>query len=172
LHGEAYWQYVLLLMSSIGNDTVSGRLYLQVSNRRRNWMKRIALIAGVATAIVAGAATANAANMPTANTNAPAYANPVIADADAMKAADQLHKTNLRQQLQDQLAKAGYTAVQVTPTSFFVQAKDKKGEAVAMIIGPDTFTEVTDILQKPANTKDQQAKNAATPMATPTTPKP
>jgi len=132
-------------------------------------MKPATLAACIATALLAGALNANAANMPTAssnNSNPPPYAAPVIADADAMKAADQLHNTNIRQQLQDQLAKAGYTAVKITPTSFFIQAKDKTGNAVAMIIGPDSFTEVTDILQKPSNVTAQQTPTKAAPATT------
>jgi hypothetical protein len=78
-----------------------------------------------------------------------------------MKAADQLHHTNIRQQLQDQLTKAGYTAVKITASSFFIQAKDRKGDPVAMIIGPDSFTEVTDILQKSPDVTAQQTPNTA-----------
>ena len=53
-----------------------------------------------------------------------------------MKAADELHHTNIRQELQDQLAKAGYTSVKITPSSFFIEAKDKQGNPVQMVIGP------------------------------------
>ena len=126
-------------------------------------MKRATLAACVATALLAGAATAQAANTTTTSTNPPSYAAPVIADSDAMKAADQLRNTNIRQQLQDQLSKAGFTAVKITPTSFFVQAKDKKGDPVAMIIGPDSFTEVTDVLQKPADVTAQQTPSKTEP---------
>ncbi len=122
-------------------------------------MKPTLIAAGAALALFAGAATANAANPSTTSSPTPSYAAPVVADADAMKAADQLQHTNMRQQLQDQLTKAGYTGVKITASSFFVQAKDKKGNPVAMIIGPDSFTEVTDILQKPSNMTAQQTPN-------------
>ena len=93
------------------------------------------LTAGALALLAAGAANA-AMTAPSQNANTPAYAAPVIADANAMKAADAMNHTNLRQQLQDQLTKAGYSSIKIMPSSFYVQAKDKKGEPVAMVIGP------------------------------------
>ncbi len=78
-------------------------------------MKPTALVSAAVIALLAGTFTAKAADTPTANAAAPSYAAPVIADADAMKAADQLQHTNMRQQLQDQLTKAGYTSVKIMP---------------------------------------------------------
>ena len=49
----------------------------------------------------------------------------------------------LRQQVQNDLAKAGYTDIRVMPESFLVRAKDPKGNAVMMLINPDSLTEVT-----------------------------
>jgi hypothetical protein len=118
------------------------------------------LAAGLAMGLLAGSAIANAANTSTTESTTPPYAAPVIADADAMKAADELHHTSIRQELQDKLAKAGYTAVQVTPSSFFIQAKDKKGNPVAMVIGPDSFTEVTEVMQKAPDATAQQTPTA------------
>jgi hypothetical protein len=120
-------------------------------------MNRILAATGLAITLVAGSAVAQAANTTSNTSNTPSYAAPVIADADAMKAADELHHTNIRQQLQDQLTKAGYTSVKITPSSFFVEAKDKKGNAVAMVIGPDSFTEVTEVSPKSSGETAQQA---------------
>jgi hypothetical protein len=126
-------------------------------------MNRVLVATGFVITLVAGSVVAQAANTSTSTTsNTPSYAAPVIADADAMKAADELHHTNLRKQLQDQLTKAGYSSVKITPSSFFVQAKDKKGNAVAMVIGPDSFTEVTDLIPKSSGETAQQAPNATT----------
>lgn len=126
-------------------------------------MKRVLAATALVITLVAGSAIAQAANTATSNTsNPPSYAAPVIADADAMKAADELHHTNIRQQLQDQLTKAGYTSVKITPSSFFVQAKDKKGNAVAMVIGPDSFTEVTEVIPKSSGEAAQQAPSPTT----------
>jgi hypothetical protein len=127
-------------------------------------MNRILAATGLAITLVAGSVVAQAATTTTSNpSNTPTYAAPVIADADAMKAADELHHTNMRQQLQDQLTKAGYTAVKITPSSFFIQAKAKKGNDVAMVIGPDSFTEVTEVSPKSSAETAQQAPTTQPP---------
>jgi uncharacterized iron-regulated membrane protein len=126
-------------------------------------MNRILATTGLAITLVAGSAIANAANT-TTSAAPPAYAAPVIADADAMKAADELHHTNFRQQLQDQLTKAGYTSVKITPSSFFVQAMDKKGDPVAMVVGPDFISEVTEVVSKsPGATAQTDSPNTTAP---------
>ena len=81
-------------------------------------------------------------------TPAPADAKPVIADAQAMKAADQVAMAPMRRQIEDQLTKNGYTDVSVMPSSFLVRAKDKAGNPVEMVIGPDSLTTVTEIAPK------------------------
>ena len=105
-------------------------------------MKLRSLGAAVATALLVASA-ANAASTAT-QTNAPAAQTQAKAsnDSDPMKS---LGPNNLRQQIHAQLDKAGYTSIKITPSSFYVQAKDKKGDPVAMVIGPDSFTEVTEI---------------------------
>lgn len=71
---------------------------------------------------------------------------PVVQNSQAMAAADQSTKPmNIRQQIQDQMTKAGYTDVTVTPSSFYIHAKNKQGDPVAMVIGPDSLTEVTEM---------------------------
>ncbi|RYB01771.1 hypothetical protein D3272_24515 [Lichenibacterium ramalinae] len=75
---------------------------------------------------------------------------PIIENSRAMNADDQadMSHMNMRQQIQSQMTKAGFTDVIVTPSSFYVRGKNKQGEPVAMVIGPDSFTEVTEIPQK------------------------
>jgi hypothetical protein len=76
-------------------------------------MKTVLAATGFALTLLVGG-IANAANTPsTTASNTPAYAKPVIADADAMKAADELNHTNIRQELQNKLTKAGYTSVKI-----------------------------------------------------------
>ena len=41
-----------------------------------------------------------------------------------MKAADELRHASVRQELQNKLTQAGYTSVKITPSSFFVEAKN------------------------------------------------
>ncbi len=124
-------------------------------------MKQLLTASVCAFALIAGAASANAAATAAQDQNTPGYAKPVIADADAMKGADEMQHTSLRQQLLTQLEKAGYTQVKIMPSSFYVQAKDKKGDPVAMVIGPDSFAEVTDVAHQPPAAAAQNAPNGA-----------
>ena len=124
-------------------------------------MKTTLAVQAVALSLLVGGVAA-AAETPATTPSTPAYAKPVIADADAMKAADQLHHTNIRQQLQDQLGKAGYTAVKITPSSFFVEAKDRQGNPVQMVIGPDSFTEITALGPKTASAAGATQKAEST----------
>ena len=73
-----------------------------------------------------------------------------------MKAADELHHTSIRQELQDKLTQAGYTSVKITPSSFFVEAKNKQGNPVQILIGPNSFTEITALAPKTASATAQQ----------------
>lgn len=58
---------------------------------------------------------------------------------------DQSGKMNVKQEVQASLSKQGYTDVSVMPSSFLVHAKDSKGRPVAMVIGPDSVTTVTEL---------------------------
>jgi hypothetical protein len=51
---------------------------------------------------------------------------------------------NLRQQIANNLKQEGFSDVQVVPDSFLVQAKDKTGNPITMMINPDSVTEVVD----------------------------
>jgi hypothetical protein len=51
-------------------------------------------------------------------------------------------KESLQQQMMTDIQKAGFTNVQVRPDSYLVQAKDKNGTPVTMLIDPDSITEV------------------------------
>jgi len=115
-------------------------------------MNKALLITGSAILLMAGGLSAEAA------TTAPAEAN-----GQATANADQVGTTkmNMRQQIQQQLAKSGYTDVNVMPSSFFIHAKDSHGNPVEMVIGPDTFTEVTEITQKNAAVQQPAAPNHA-----------
>lgn len=96
--------------------------------------------------ILTGSCLAMLSVVPAAQAQA-ADKGPVAQNSNAMAAADQpdASTTNIRRQIQDQLTKNGYTDVTVTPSSFFVHAKDKKGDPVAMVIGPESVTEVTEM---------------------------
>ena len=128
-------------------------------NFRKHPMTRALFAASLVSGLIAGIATAGAADAAAPQTSKPpAYAAPVIADANAMRAADELPHVGLRQQMQDKLSKAGFSDIKITPSSFYVQAKDKKGEPVAMVIGPDSFAEVTEIPAQHAQSTVGQAQ--------------
>ncbi|MGD0723407.1 MAG: hypothetical protein ABR970_20440 [Roseiarcus sp.] len=96
-------------------------------------MKSILTAAALILAGLGGAQAATATTPPT---------------PDATKAAD---PASLRQHVQDNLAKAGFTDIKVMPESFLVRAKDQQGNPVMMVINPDSFTEVTTIAGKSAS---------------------
>ena len=52
--------------------------------------------------------------------------------------------SDLRRQMKADLEKAGFTDVTLRPDSFLVQAKDKSGNPVTMMITPNSLTEVVD----------------------------
>ena len=80
-----------------------------------------------------------------------------------MEAADALAPMNIRQQIQSQLTKAGYTDVTIMPSSFYVRAKDKKGNPMEMVIGPDSFTEVTEMAPKATASSGTMAPGTTAP---------
>ncbi len=59
-------------------------------------------------------------------------------------AATMAKQESVRQEVRANLQQAGFTDIKVMPDSFFVRAKDKSGNPVAMIINPDSVTEVVD----------------------------
>ncbi|MGY3453977.1 PRC-barrel domain-containing protein [Bradyrhizobium sp. USDA 4353] len=65
----------------------------------------------------------------------------VLGPAVMAQAVD--NHADLRGNLSQMLQKSGYTDIRVSPSSFFVRAKDQNGNPVVMSISPDQFTEVT-----------------------------
>ena len=59
-------------------------------------------------------------------------------------------KESVRQQMMTDMTKAGFTDVRVRPDSFLVQAKDKTGTPVTMLIDPDSVTEIVSAAGMPA----------------------
>jgi hypothetical protein len=51
----------------------------------------------------------------------------------------------ISQKLRQSLTQAGYTSIQIVPQSFLVHAKDKGGNPVAMVVTPDSVTQVTEL---------------------------
>jgi len=90
-----------------------------------------------------------------------AYAQTVPAAPSAQAApatpANQAAATSMRQQLSNNLTKAGYTNVRVIPDAFIVEANNKAGDPVTMLLSPDSMTVFT--AQDP---KGQDARTAPT----------
>lgn len=73
-----------------------------------------------------------------------AFAQSSTGASDSNKAAAASQsKQSLPQQIQDKLRNQGFTDVQVVPGSLLVSAKDKEGDPVTMIIGPNSMTVFT-----------------------------
>jgi hypothetical protein len=51
----------------------------------------------------------------------------------------------IQQQVQNNLKQAGFTDIQIMPSSFLVRAKDSAGNPVMMVINPDSVTTVTEM---------------------------
>jgi hypothetical protein len=66
---------------------------------------------------------------------------PPPAPASADK--DTVNNEGMRQQIVGNLKQSGFTNVKVMPDSFLVQAKDKSGNPMTMLIGPNSITEVS-----------------------------
>ncbi|WP_237480729.1 hypothetical protein [Lichenibacterium dinghuense] len=71
--------------------------------------------------------------------------NSLSASSSASSSQDPSGNMNVKQEIQNTLSKQGYTDVSVMPSSFLVHAKNSKGQPVAMVIGPDSVTTVTEL---------------------------
>jgi hypothetical protein len=99
-------------------------------------MKRSVLIGVAGAAAISTLAFAQTTPVPAPATNPP---------AKTMQEGAQTKGMSLRQDLLSSLSKAGFTDVSVKADSFVVQAKDKDGHPVTMLLAPDSFTEVMDM---------------------------
>jgi hypothetical protein len=106
-------------------------------------MKALSYTLGITALLIGSAAAQNPAD----HGNQPGQAQ----NQDASKSGAQNQKSgsqnqqSIARQVRGDLAKAGYTDVNVMPESFLVKAKDKEGHTVMMIINPDSFLSVTEI---------------------------
>jgi len=102
-------------------------------------MKRSVLIGVASAAALSTLAFAQTNPAPAPATNPP---------AKTMQEGAQTKAPGLRQDVLSSLSKAGFTDVSVKADSFVVQAKDKEGHPVTMLLAPDSFTEVMDMQSK------------------------
>ena len=78
----------------------------------------------------------------------------------------------IQQQVQNNLQQAGFTDIQMMPSSFLVRAKDSAGNPVIMVISPDSVTAVTEITApiagQPGNKSGPSANSSASTMGSAT----
>ena len=97
---------------------------------------RTALLIAAATLMVAPAAFAQSAN--------PINNRP---SASGAQQSSMQNQASIRTQIQKNLQSAGFTNIQVLPSSFLVRAKDQDGNPVMMVVNPDSVTAVTEVDQ-------------------------
>jgi len=110
------------------------------------------LVPFVAASAQTNSSTGTSGSPTNAQTNS--HTSPTAPDASASNEP-------LRQQVQDNLKKAGFTDIKVMPTSFLVRAKDQSGNPVMMVINPDSFTEVTAVPSTGNSTGTSAGSNAS-----------
>ena len=89
------------------------------------------------------------------STNASAMKNGTTRNSDNAITAPQTAQ-NLPQEIRAKLKDDGFTNVKVVPGSFIVSAKDKRGEPVTMMIGPDSMVMVTQVTNGNAPSSNNQ----------------
>jgi hypothetical protein len=70
-------------------------------------------------------------------------ANSTPPTTGSISAPDANTAANLRQEVQQNLSKAGFSDIKIMPESFLVRAKDPNGNPVMMVINPDSIAAVT-----------------------------
>jgi len=126
-------------------------------------MKRTLLAAGAVMLMASGAAYAQ-----TTKPAVPGYPDvkdvPVDTTPTATMPAD---GSGIRQQLAANLQKAGFTGVKIVPEAFIIQATNKSGDPVVMLLSPDSLTVFT-----ADDAKGKDARTVATDAAPSGTAKP
>jgi len=59
---------------------------------------------------------------------------------------------NLPKEIRSKLQQDGFTNVQIVPGSFLVSAKDKNGDPVTMVLGPNSMMMLTEVPNKSRST--------------------
>lgn len=118
----------------------------------------------IAAALMLGASAAYAQNDTSSSSNNATALNKTGASNTTMSGSSNMsgmNNTPMREQVKNDLQKAGYQDVSVMPASFIVHAKDKNGRQVAMVMTPDSVFAVTD-LGDGNGTKNSSAQNSNT----------
>ncbi len=100
-----------------------------------------------------------AAMAQTTPTTTPAASSPSASSPSAT--GEPATAESVRAQIRSDMERAGFTDVNVMPDSFLVQAKDKAGDPVSMIVNPSSVTEVVHVAAAtpaPANPAQKPAQ--------------
>ena len=65
--------------------------------------------------------------------------------ASAQNSPQGQQQQSIQARVKNNLEQAGFTNVQIMPSSFLVRAKDKEGNPVMMVINPDSVTAITEV---------------------------
>ena len=65
--------------------------------------------------------------------------------ASAQNSPQGQQQQSIKARVKNNLEQAGFTNVQIMPSSFLVRAKDKEGNPVMMVINPDSVTAITEV---------------------------
>jgi hypothetical protein len=70
---------------------------------------------------------------------------------------------SVRQTLQKHLQDAGFSDIQMIPTSFMVRAKDNQGRPVSLVVTPDSVLAVTEVPENQTNAQSPGATTGSAP---------
>lgn len=101
-------------------------------------LSRVLAAAALATALATTAYAAGNSSTHTSTMKSAANTNSASATNNAQQTAQ-----NLPQEIRAKLKDDGFTDVKVVRGSFIVSAKERRGELVTMMIGPDSMMMVT-----------------------------
>ena len=119
-------------------------------------MKKVLMVAASGLLLCSTSAMAQTTTSIT-NSNAPSAAT-----SSASATGNHQTAESVRAQIRSDMEKAGFTDVKVMPDSFLVEAKDKSGDPVSMIVNPNAVTEVVNLAvatpapSNPAHTSTQK----------------
>jgi hypothetical protein len=119
----------------------------QFANGRRMKMRRLLICSFVSLAWVAPALAQNAAQEEATPPNAAQEQD------EELKQAVQ----SIERSVQTQLALEGFTNIQMIPTSFLIRAKDRDGNPVMLMLGPDSVGKLNEAVPGKPNTPDDKS---------------
>ena len=88
-----------------------------------------------------------------------AFAQSANSNNSSSTATTTQNNKDIPQQIRQKLKNDGFTNVQIAPGSYLVQAKDKSGDPVLMVIGPHSMTMLTEVQSNSSSTTGSSNKD-------------